>query len=54
MPGSLRGWIGTGDLPERFLSAAELKWSRTTLYRKMQRYGIASEPNFDSVCAAPG
>lgn len=79
-----RGLIGTGDLPEWFLSAAmrqvavpgddrerligalsstrwnktraaaELKWSRMTLYRKMKKYGIASEASFDSACAAPG
>jgi DNA-binding NtrC family response regulator len=78
------GLIGTGDLPEWFLSAAmrqatapgddrerligalsstrwnktraaaELKWSRMTLYRKMKKYGIASEANFDSVCTASG
>ncbi len=32
-------------------AAAELRWSRMTLYRKMKKYGIAAEQSFQSLCA---
>jgi len=31
-------------------AAAELRWSRMTLYRKMKKYGIAAEQSFQPLC----